>query len=289
MLTRSFCELADLLTGRRTLVLSGAGCSTESGIPDYRGPASRGRDPRPVRYQEFVRDASARRRYWAGSALGWPRIEAARPNRGHLALARLEAAGRLSGIVTQNVDGLHQAAGSRRVIELHGSLSRVRCLACDARETRRHLQRRILVLNPAWPRWGGASGSDEADPKPPRGLREAPDGDTEVSAPTAETFRPADCRRCGGVLKPDVVFFGENVPRERVEEALGLLKRSDGLLVAGSSLAVYSGYRFVLEASRGGKAVAIVNLGPTRADEVATVKVVGRTGEVLPALAELLA
>jgi NAD-dependent SIR2 family protein deacetylase len=244
MLTRSFCELADLLDGQRVLVLSGAGCSTESGIPDYRGPDSQEKVRRPILYQEFVRDPVARRRYWARSAVGWRRVASARPNAGHQALASMEKAGLVRGIVTQNVDGLHQAAGSDRVVELHGNLA-------DAAES-------------------------------------APDGDVELSAGVERSFRVASCLRCGGILKPAVVFFGENVPKEKVEASWELFERADVLLVVGSSLTVFSGFRFIRKAEQRKVPVAIVNLGDTRGDDVARVKVTGRTGEVLPALADAL-
>ncbi len=280
MLTRSFCELADLLDGQRVLVLSGAGCSTESGIPDYRGPASR-KIRRPTLYQEFVRDPVARRRYWARSAVGWQRVASARPNPGHQALAKMEKTGMVRGVVTQNVDGLHQAAGSRRVVELHGNLSKVACLECDASERRDALQRRLVDLNPDW------SESAEAPPMF-QAAESAPDGDVELSADAERTFRVASCLCCGGVLKPAVVFFGENVPKESVEAAWELFEGADVLLVVGSSLAVYSGYRFVLGAAEKNVPVGIVNLGSTRGDEIACVRVHGRTGEVLPALSDTL-
>lgn len=280
MLTRSFCELADLLDGQRVLVLSGAGCSTESGIPDYRGPASR-KIRRPPLYQEFVRDPVARRRYWARSAVGWQRVASARPNPGHQALAKMEKTGMVRGVVTQNVDGLHQAAGSRRVVELHGNLSEVACLECDASERRDALQRRLVDLNPDW------SESAEAPPMF-QAAESAPDGDVELSADAEKTFRVASCLCCGGVLKPAVVFFGENVPKESVEAAWELFEGADVLLVVGSSLAVYSGYRFVLGAAEKNVPVGIVNLGSTRGDEIARVRVHGRTGEVLPALSDTL-
>ena len=281
MLTRSFCELADLVEGRRILVLSGAGCSTESGIPDYRGPGSVGKTRRPILYQEFIRNAEARTRYWARSAVGWSRVSDARPNPGHSALARLEDAGQLEGVITQNVDGLHQLAGSSRVIELHGNLASAVCLSCGASESRAALQRRLYQLNPHWRETteGAVKTSD---------ARSAPDGDVELSAEAMRGFQVAACLGCGGVLKPDVVFFGENVPKERVAKAWGLFADAEVLLVAGSSLTVYSGYRFVVQAAKQNLPVAIVNLGDTRGDDLACVKVNGRTGSVLPALADAL-
>ena len=281
MLTRSFCELADLLDERRVLVLSGAGCSTESGIPDYRGSDSQKKVRRPVLYQEFVRDPVARRRYWARSAVGWQRVANARPNAGHRALARMEKTGLVRGVVTQNVDGLHQAAGSDRVVELHGNLAEVACLECGASEPRDALQRRLVDLNPDWSESAEATALFEA-------AESAPDGDVELSAEVEQTFRVASCLRCAGVLKPAVVFFGENVPKERVGAAWELFEGADVLLVVGSSLTVYSGYRFVLGAAERNVPVGIVNLGSTRGDKIARVRVHGRTGEVLPALSDTL-
>jgi NAD+-dependent protein deacetylase sirtuin 4 len=274
--------LLDLLRDRRAVVLAGAGCSTESGIPDYRGPEGSLRARKPIQYQEFVRSEAARARYWARSAVGWPRFSAARPNPGHHALARLEAAGVVRGAITQNVDGLHQAAGSRRVVELHGSLAAARCLACGAAEGRDALQRRLLALNPEWaarlfrPLAGG-------------GAEQAPDGDAELPPEALEGFRVPACQACGGVVKPDVVFFGENVPAARLDEAWRLFGEAGVLVVAGSSLTVYSGRRFVYRAQEEGVPIAVVNGGPTRADEAAAVKVEGRLGVVLPALADALA
>lgn len=267
--------VAALLRGRRTLVLGGAGLSTESGIPDYRGPERRD-PPTPMRFGQFVGSEAARRRYWARSFIGWARVAEARPNAGHRALAQLEAAGRLGGLITQNVDGLHQAAGSQGVLELHGSLAAVRCLGCGALSSRRLLQARLRALNPLAPTRTGTS---------------APDGDAELPGSLADLeahFVVPACSRCGGVLKPDVVFFGENVPKPRVARAYGLLERADVLLVAGSSLTVFSGYRFVVAAAKAGKPVVILNQGETRGDKDATLKLEGRLGVLLPALCELL-
>ena len=237
--------LLDLLRDRRIVVLAGAGCSTESGIPDYRGSKSQLRKRSPIQYAEFVGRAEARARYWARSAAGWPRFSATRPNAGHRALARLEEGGAVCGIITQNVDGLHHAAGSRRVIELHGSLASVCCLACDRRTTRDEVQQRLLELNPAWAvrirrleREGG--------------VEEAPDGDAELPLQALDRFRVPECTACGGMLKPDVVLFGENVPPARVEEAWALFGQAEVLLVVGSSLTVYSGRRFVYRAQKQG-------------------------------------
>lgn len=266
-------DLAILLEGRRVLVLSGAGLSTESGIPDYRGPETISQARNPMRYQEFVGDAAARQRYWARSFRGWSNVERALPNRGHDALARLEKSGVVTGVITQNVDSLHTKAGSRKVLELHGGLAMVRCLECGREEPRLRLQRRLVHLNPDIETYA---------------VDIAPDGDAEIPQRLIEAFRVPSCLGCGGVLKPDVVFFGENVPKARVERAWHMLEAAETLLVAGSSLTVFSGYRFVAAAVRTGKPVAIVNLGETRGDKDAALKVAGPLGEVLPALAELL-
>jgi len=294
-------QLIGLLSGRRPVVLTGAGCSTESGIPDYRGTDRHQRTPSPIRYGEFVRSREARRRYWARSAIGWPRMAEARPNPGHAALARLERAGLAVGVITQNVDGLHQEAGTRRLVELHGSLDRVVCLECGGVERRADVQERLLALNPGWAERVGGRGGRRG-----RGRRAAartgadgqllpdgdaelrPDGDADLGSADVSSFRLPGCRRCGGVLKPDVVFFGENVPAATVEEAWRLFGEGDLLLVAGSSLTVYSGYRFVRRAAEEGVPVAIVNVGSTRGDQLARLRVDGRTGEVLPRVAGAL-
>jgi len=275
--TTSLAPLVELLRGRRIVALAGAGCSTESGIPDYRGPDGSHRARKPMQYSEFVGSDAARARYWARSAVGWRRVSAARPNAAHAALARLEAGGLLRGVITQNVDGLHQAAGSRRVLELHGSLSAVRCLECGAALHRDAFQSELRTLNPAWAAWLAS-----------HPVESAPDGDAEVPAEAVECFRVPACPGCGGVLKPDVVFFGENVPAARVDEAWRLYGEGEALLVVGSSLTVYSGRRFLYRARDEGVPVAIVNLGPTRGDEMAAAKVEGRLGAVLPMLADLL-
>ena len=273
--------LAGALRERRVLVLAGAGCSTESGIPDYRGTGGRRGRP-PIQYQEFVRSAEGRARYWARSTVGWPRFAAARPNDGHRALARMEAAGLTCGLITQNVDGLHHAAGSRDVLELHGSLAFACCLECGEREPRDTLQRRILASNPEWAARIGL----DAGGVP---VVSAPDGDAELPAGFLAGFHAPGCEACGGALKPDVVLFGENVPRERVEAAWRMFEAADALLVAGSSLTVYSGRRFVQRAAQTGVPIAVVNRGPTRADDVACVKVDARLGDVLRRLADALA
>jgi NAD-dependent protein deacetylase/lipoamidase sirtuin 4 len=265
--------LAELFAGRRLVALTGAGCSTESGIPDYRGEGTRKRARAPLEYRAFVADPAARRRYWARSMLGFSRFSGARPNAAHSALAELEASRSLVGVITQNVDRLHQAAGSRRVIELHGALERVRCLGCGAEEPRAEVQTRLERENPEI-----ASTSSEL----------LPDGDAELASALTERLVVPDCRRCGGVLKPDVVFFGESVPRPVVDSAYELLAEGDALLVVGSSLAVFSGYRFVRKAAESGMPVGIVNLGSCRGDAYATVRVSARAGVALPALARSL-
>lgn len=270
----SLADLLRLLAGRRVVALTGAGCSTESGIPDYRGPSSAQRTRAPIQYQEFVKSPAARRRYWARSFIGWPRFSAARPNPAHLALAALERAGVVTGVITQNVDRLHHAAGSRRIIELHGALAEVRCLGCGRVEARAALQARLEQLNPGW----------SAETRMHR-----PDGDADLDDAAAQGFAVPECLGCGGVLKPHVVFFGENVPRPIVDEAFAWVEGGEVLLVAGSSLTVFSGFRFVRRARERGIPVAIVNLGPTRGDELAALRVEGRLGEVLPAVAEELA
>jgi NAD-dependent SIR2 family protein deacetylase len=265
--------LAELVAAGNVAVLSGAGISTESGIPDYRGPAGRARRVKPVTYQEFVSVPAARQRYWARSHLGWRRIAAATPNAGHYAVAELERRGLLAGIITQNVDGLHQAAGSRSVIELHGSLARVCCLGCGRRTSREELGRRLRAANPGWDA---------------RAAAVSPDGDAVLTDDQVAGFRVVGCTACGGLLKPDVVFFGENVPAGRVAACYGLTSRADALLVLGSSLTVMSGYRFVRHAARLGIPVAIVNDGPTRGDGLATVQLHGRLGAILTGLATRL-
>jgi NAD+-dependent protein deacetylase sirtuin 4 len=272
----SVAAVTEMLRGRRLVVLAGAGCSTESGIPDYRGPGATARKRPPVQYQEFVRDPHARVRYWSRSLVGWPRFSAARPNAAHAALARLEQGGVAVGVITQNVDGLHQAAGSRSVVELHGALSQVRCLACDVVTSRHSWQQRLVATNAAWvERLNGSAAA-------------APDGDAELDAAAMSGFIVPDCEACGGVVKPDVVFFGENVPKPRVEEAWRVYDEGDVLLVVGSSLTVYSGRRFIYRAQQDQKPIVVVNMGPTRADEAAAAKVDGPLGTVLPQVAEAL-
>jgi len=242
---------------RSVFVLTGAGVSTNSGIPDYRGADGEWKRRAPITYQAFVHDPLMRARYWARSFVGWPVVANARPNRAHAALAMLEARGRVSMLVTQNVDGLHERAGQRNAIDLHGRIDQVICLACTRRLPRATLQ---SLLADAHPDWIAITASA------------APDGDADLDHLDFSTFTPPPCPRCGGLLKPDVVFFGENVPRARVEAAAGALQRSDAMLVAGSSLMVYSGYRFARMASELGLPLAILTRGVTRADGLATLK-----------------
>ncbi|WP_309892648.1 NAD-dependent protein deacetylase [Archangium sp.] len=265
--------LAALLRGRRVVALTGAGCSTESGIPDYRGPGTRARARNPIQHREFLTRPEVRARYWARSLLGWPRFSAARPNAAHEALAALEREGQVLGLITQNVDRLHHAAGSQRVIELHGALAQVRCLDCEAVEPRTQLQERLLALNP-----GFVEHSAE--------LR--PDGDAELALERVQSFQVAACTRCRGTLKPDVVFFGDNVPPPTVEAAFSLLEEGDALLVVGSSLAIYSGYRFLQRAVSRQLPVGLINLGECRGSELMDVRVEAQAGEVLPRLVEAL-
>lgn len=253
-------SVAALLRGRRFVVLTGAGCSTDSGIPDYRGPTGSLRRRPPIQYQDFLRAESTRQRYWARSLLGWPQVMAAQPNAVHRGLARLEQAGLLTGIITQNVDGLHGRAGSQRVVELHGSLYAVRCLGCGQRDSRSALQSTLQALNPAYAE---------------HSARAAPDGDAEFEPglTAAPPFVVPPCRRCGGLLKPDVVFFGENVARSVVDAAWALFAEASALLVLGSSLAVYSGFRFARGAAERSLPIVLINQGPTRADELAALRV----------------
>jgi NAD-dependent SIR2 family protein deacetylase len=265
--------LASLLRGRRTVVLTGAGCSTESGIPDYRGPGTRARARNPIQHREFLTKPEVRARYWARSLLGWPRFSSARPNAAHHALAELERSGHVPGLITQNVDRLHHAAGSSRVIELHGALARVRCLDCGAQEPRAELQERLLALNPGFTH---------------QVLELRPDGDAELSSELLSSFHVPACLGCGGTLKPDVVFFGDNVPPPTVEAAFAMVEEGDALLVVGSSLAIFSGYRFLVRASERRMPIAILNIGECRGVELADVRVEARAGDVLPRLAEAL-
>ncbi|MEU0251336.1 NAD-dependent protein deacetylase [Streptomyces sp. NPDC006184] len=252
------------------LVLSGAGISTESGIPDYRGEGGSLSRHTPMTYQDFTADAGARRRYWARSHLGWRTFGSARPNAGHRAVAAFERHGLLSAVITQNVDGLHQAAGSEGVVELHGSLGRVVCLSCGTRSARRELARRLEEANPGFePVAAGIN----------------PDGDADLTDEQVGDFRVLPCTVCGGILKPDVVFFGEAVPPRRVEHCRELVRAASSLLVLGSSLTVMSGLRFVRQAAEAGKPVLIVNRDPTRGDRHALTRVALPLGATLTTVA----
>jgi NAD-dependent SIR2 family protein deacetylase len=264
--------LAALLDRGPALVVTGAGISTDSGIPDYRDPAGRLRHVAPMTYDRFRGSALERQRYWARSHLGWPRFSAARPNVSHLAVTDLQRAGGIVGVVTQNVDGLHAVAGSEDAIDLHGRLDRVVCLGCGVRRPRLEVGLRLDAVNPGFRAGGHGAGG-------PR-----PDGDSELDDERVRRFRVVDCRRCRGLLKPDVVFFGERVPAARFQHALARLDEASSLLVLGSSLMVGSGYRFVTAARRRGLPVAIVNRGVTRGDPHATLRVDARLAPVLVGL-----
>jgi NAD-dependent SIR2 family protein deacetylase len=264
-------EAADLLSGRRVAVLTGAGVSTDSGIPDYRGSGAPVRTPMTV--QAFLAGHASRQRYWAGSHLGWRRFSAAQPNPGHRALADLELAGVVNGIVTQNVDGLHLQAGSRHVVDLHGSVAQVRCLDCGQQFAREDIAERMARENP----WLDS----------PDSVRLNPDGDVDVD--DVEAVIVPTCTVCGGMLKPDVVFFGEFVPPAKYAEASALIRTADALVVAGSSLSVNSGIRLVDQANRLRLPVLIVNRGATKGDGRATLRIDAGTSEVLGALRERLA
>lgn len=265
---------------KRLVVLTGAGCSTESGIPDYRSPGGAWTRHKPIYFSAFVRSAEVRRFYWARSYRGWPRFDQARPNDAHRALARLESHGRVHQLITQNVDDLHQEAGSRAVVQLHGRNRLVVCLDCGGTIAREEMQERLRERNAAWleaAQWERLH-ADEAD--------FAPDGDAGVAQHVIGGFEVPECHRCGGVLKPAVVFFGESVPKEKVVYAMSRVDEADAMLVVGSSLTVWSGFRFAKRAHERGVPIAIVNVGPTRADDLATLKIEQRAGAVLAAVAE---
>jgi NAD-dependent deacetylase sirtuin 4 len=269
--------LVTLLGQGRWVALTGAGCSTESGIPDYRGPGRKGPPAKPILHDAFLRRPEVRQRYWARATLGWARFHDATPNPAHRALAALEATGHLIGVITQNVDRLHHRAGSRRVVELHGALEDVRCLGCGSGHTRADVHDQLVGTNRGWLE---------------RRLQElavaAPDGDAQLEPSDVIDFQVVPCPACGGVLKPDVVFFGGTVPEPTVADAWALLDAADALVVIGSSLEVYSGYRFVRGAATRGLPVVIINQGPTRGDALATCRIDARAGLVLPALAARL-
>lgn len=256
-----------LLRGRQLVALTGAGFSTDSGLPDYRGPDALPR--RPTTFDEFVSDAALRRRYWARNHLGWHAMERAEPNAGHLALADLEDRGPLGGVITQNVDRLHQRAGSRQVVDLHGRYDRVRCLGCSWVCSRADLDEMLEAVNP-----GFAAGFAEVG-----AVEIAPDADADITG--TEGFVVVDCPVCAGMLKPDLVFFGESVPKPVKHQAQELVDRSEAVLVAGTSLAVISGLRLVRRAARDGKPVVVVNQGLTRADDLATLRLKAGTSEVV--------
>jgi NAD-dependent SIR2 family protein deacetylase len=267
-------DLADFVRRHpRLFVLTGAGVSTGSGIPDYRDAAGRWKRRPPVSHQDFVASAATRRRYWARSLLGWPLMARAHPNPAHTALARLEAGGRVWRLVTQNVDGLHQRAGSARVLELHGSIHRVACLDCGAAAARAAVQDSLARANPRVADWSATA---------------LPDGDADLEALDLDGFQVPACAHCGGMLKPDVVFFGAGVPRARLDLACADLDASDAMLVAGSSLMVYSGYRFCVRAAERGLPIAAINLGQTRADALFRLKLHSPCDTALPALVAAL-
>jgi NAD-dependent SIR2 family protein deacetylase len=260
-------ELQDFIQAHpRLAVLTGAGVSTGSGIPDYRDEQGEWKRTRPVEFRPFMTDIKVRQRYWARSTVGWPIISRARPNGAHRALAQLGNQGIVRTLITQNVDGLHSSAGSRDVIDLHGRLETVRCMQCNHTLPRAELQRQLLADNPTWAEIEG---------------RVAPDGDVDIEGRDYGAFIVPECAQCGGILKPDVVFFGENVPRERVDRAFEGVAKADALLVVGSSLMVYSGYRFAEAAAAAGKPIAAINLGRTRADHLLALKVSQAVEEAL--------
>jgi len=269
-------RLADFIVAYAPLlVLTGAGASTDSGIPDYRDRDGQWKRAEPMRGQVFLRDARARQRYWARSFIGWPRIAAARPNAVHRALAWLERVGLVHQLVTQNVDGLHQQGGAQRVLDLHGRLDLVDCLDCGQRISRTRMQQLLAAANPH-----SVAGS---------GAVSAPDGDVLLDAAAEAAFVVPPCPRCGGILKPAVVFFGENVPRPRVTRAFDRLDAARGLLVVGSSLTVFSGYRFCLHAATRGTPIALLNRGRTRADDLAALKLDADCATVLTSTVAALA
>jgi len=276
------CELSDAASPlaewcrprERLVVLTGAGCSTDSGIPDYRDSTGAWKRKPPVQQREFVEHHAVRQRYWARSLLGWRYFSKAEPNAAHRALARLESAGRLHHLITQNVDGLHQQAGSRAVIDLHGRLDQVQCLGCGVRMSRAGMQQRLESQNPDWRELAAAN---------------APDGDADLEGRDFSGFDVPACETCGGVLKPAVVFFGDAIPAGQTRAALDAVERADALLVVGSSLMVWSGYRLVRAATERGVPVAAVNLGVTRADALLDRKFAAPCGEILALAAEVLA
>jgi NAD-dependent SIR2 family protein deacetylase len=319
-------QLIEILSEGGVLVLTGAGISTDSGIPDYRGPKTIKRTRKPIQHGEFVEDHRFRRLYWSRSYVGWPRVRDAVPNDAHRAVADLEKTELVTGIITQNVDRLHHAAGSKNIVELHGTLETVSCLSCSTTETREQIQHRIGELNPEfYRRIAGPSPAGHGEDRlltphgdqenrlfspnghgeerllssvseencqlftpeeNPEGKLFTPDGDVEISEEYAETFQVPVCRRCGGVLKPDVVFFGGSVPKPIVNTCWEMVEQARSLLVIGSSLTVFSGFRFVKACAAQGKPIIIINSGPTRGDDLATVRIDAQLGEVLPMLVD---
>lgn len=269
----------DIITpGTKVIVLSGAGCSTASGLGDYRDTSGQWKRKQPITGQVFQNDKAARHRYWARSAVGWPAFRQASPNQAHHALVQLESNGVVDHLITQNVDGLHQQAGQQSVIDLHGVLKSVSCVACGFEQSRDDFQQQLLANNP----WLAGLSADYA-----------PDGDADLKTDEAmidklDSMRVPDCPHCHDLMKPDVVFFGENVPKERVALAMEQLRQADVLLVAGSSLMVYSGFRFCRDAQQRGQPIVIINNGQTRADDIASAKIGGDCGEQLTLLAERL-
>lgn len=271
-------RVAGMLRGKPAALLTGAGLSTDSGIPDYRGPQSLPRQP--LTYQEFMGQPELRRRYWARNHLGWAHMRRAEPNAGHFAAAALERAGQLTGIITQNVDLLHEAAGAENVVDLHGRFDQIVCTDCTNTYSRAFLAMVLQELNPGFLEAVEAAG----------GAAAAPDADSGLESEVfISNFNVAKCPLCGGLLKPDFVFFGENVPKDRVERSFAMVDSADVLLVAGSSLTVMSGLRFVKKAAKDGKPVVIINRGDTRGDGLATIKLEAGVGESLSRLADVLA
>ena len=268
-------QLADFLAENGSVaVVSGAGVSTSSGIPDYRDRNGAWKHAQPIQFPDFVKYTDSRKRYWARSYVGWQRFSRARPNAAHYALAELEAGGKVDAIITQNVDRLHSEAGSRRVIDLHGDLGKVRCIGCNKTYSRLEFQQALKDANPDW----------HAEV-----FRYKPDGDAELADNSHDAFEVPGCEICAGIVKPHVVMFGENVPRERVQDASAAVERADALLVVGSSMMLFSGFRFARQAAEQRKPIAIVNQGRTRADEMAVLKIETDCGDVLAGAAALLA
>lgn len=264
-----------LQRNKRVLVLTGAGLSTASGIPDYRDKDGVRRGRNPIQGPDFRKSETVRRRYWARSMAGYPTLAGAAPNAGHRALAELEASGRIHAVITQNVDGLHQRAGSRKLIELHGNIHGVLCLDCRKVHPRTEIQQWLLDANPTFAPTGPAG---EVVPEA------RPDGDAELELDEFQDFRLPQCGACGGVLQPDVIFFGDNIPPQRTTDALQLADEADAVLVVGSSLMVFSGYRFAKLAAQTNKPIAAINLGKTRADDLIGLKVEASAVDVLPLL-----